>query len=207
MENLLSGTIAGHLRAAREVLGRLCGDTEFIATIEVVARRGAHTLSAGGKILFAGNGGSAADSQHLAAELVGRYAFERQGLAAVALTADTAALTAIGNDMGFERIFARQIEAIAHEGDMLIALSTSGRSPNVIAALKTARAHRVVTVGLTGRGGGDMAEWCDHLLAIPSTETPRIQEGHKVVGHIICGLIEELSAPQAARDAATSAHG
>ncbi len=198
MEDLLRVTIRAQLAASREVIASLCADEGIIAAMEAVARRAADVLFAGGKILFAGNGGSAADAQHLAAELVGRYAHDRPGLAALALTTDTAALTAIGNDYGFERIFARQIEAVARAGDLLIVMSTSGRSPNIIAALKTARARGVITVGFTGRGGGAMAEWCDYLLAVPSIDTPRIQEGHKAVGHIICGLIERLCAPEKA---------
>jgi D-sedoheptulose 7-phosphate isomerase len=195
MNGSLGVTIGAQLAATRDLIAALCVDRALIAEIEAVARRGAASLRAGGTILFAGNGGSAADAQHLAAELVGRYAYHRRGLAAVALTTDASALTAIGNDYGFERVFARQIEALGRAGDLFVALSTSGRSANVLAGLEAARAHGVITVGLTGQGGGAMREWCDHLLAIPSADTPRIQEGHKVVGHIICGLIEELCAP------------
>jgi D-sedoheptulose 7-phosphate isomerase len=203
MENLLSVTISAQLEASRKVVDSLCADVELIAVMEAVARRAAGVLGAGGKILFAGNGGSAADAQHLAAELVGRYAYDRPALAAVALTTDTAAITAIGNDFGFEYVFSRQIEAIARSGDLLIAMSTSGHSPNVVAALETARSRGVITAGLTGGGGGAMAKWCDYLLVMPSNDTPRIQEGHKVVGHIICGLIEQLCCPGSARASVT----
>lgn len=198
MDASLRATISTQLSAARELIANLCADDRLIVGMEAVAQQGAEVLRAGGTILFAGNGGSAADAQHLAAELVGRYAYDRRGLAAMALTTDASALTAIGNDYGFERVFARQIEALGRAGDLFIALSTSGRSANVIAALKTARVRGMITVGLTGRGGGAMGEWCDYLLTMPSAETPRIQEGHKVVGHVICGLIEALCAPAAA---------
>jgi D-sedoheptulose 7-phosphate isomerase len=196
VEDLLRVTIRAQLEAAREVMASLCADEVTIAVMEVVARRAADVLFAGGKLLFAGNGGSAADAQHLTAELVGRLTYDRRGLAALALTTDTSTLTAIGNDYGFERVFARQIEAVAHPGDLLIAMSTSGRSPNIIAALQAARSRGVITVGLTGRDGGAMAAWCDYLVAVPSSDTPRIQEGHQAVGHVICGLIERLCAPE-----------
>jgi D-sedoheptulose 7-phosphate isomerase len=198
MEGPLKATIGVQLATVRDLLADLCADAGLIAVMEAVARRGAEVLRAGGKILFLGNGGSAADAQHLAAELVGRYAYDRPGLAAVALTTDASILTAVGNDAGFERVFARQLEALARRGDMLIAMSTSGRSRNVIEALRTARGIGVTTVGLTGQGGGVMAEWCDHVLAMPSLDTPRIQEGHKVVGHILCGLLEQLCCPRPA---------
>jgi D-sedoheptulose 7-phosphate isomerase len=139
---------------------------------------------------LAGNGGSAADAQHIAGELVSRFAFDRPGLPAVALTTDSSILTAIGNDYGFERLFERQIQANGNSGDVFIGYSTSGKSPNVLRAFEAARLAGIVTVGLTGNRGGPMLDLCDHLLAIPSDSTPKIQEGHLVVGHIICGLIE-----------------
>jgi D-sedoheptulose 7-phosphate isomerase len=197
MDDSLTPTIAAQLAASRDVMGRLCADTTLIAAIETVARRGADALSAGGTILLAGNGGSAADAQHLAAELVGRFAYDRPGLAAIALTTDTSALTAIGNDYGFDRLFSRQIEAIGRRGDLLIAMSTSGRSPNILAALEAARTRGIVTVGLTGQTADRMTACCDHLLAMPSNDTPRIQEAHILVGHILCGLIEQLLHPRA----------
>jgi D-sedoheptulose 7-phosphate isomerase len=159
-------------------------------------------LRRGHKILFAGNGGSAADAQHLAGELVSRFNYDRPGLAAFALTTDTSVLTAIGNDYGYERVFARQVEAVGAAGDVFIGISTSGRSPNIVAALQAARAKGLATVGLTGRGGGLMPELCDHCLRTPSDETPRIQEGHIAMGHTICWLIERAIFP---RDAAPGA--
>ena len=172
------------------VLDAVRAAPDVAALVEAVARRCIAALRAGNKILLAGNGGSAADAQHLAAELVGRLAFERPGLPALALTADTAALTAIGNDYGFERLFARQIEAIGRSGDVFVGISTSGRSPNVLAALRLCRERGIVTVGLTGKSGGDMAALCDHCLCMPSAETPKIQEGHIVLGHILFALVE-----------------
>ncbi|MBT9486712.1 MAG: D-sedoheptulose 7-phosphate isomerase [Rubrivivax sp.] len=153
-------------------------------------------LRSGGKILLAGNGGSAADSQHIAGELVSRFAYDRPGLAAVALTTDSSILTAIGNDYGYEHLFARQVQALGKKGDVLIVYSTSGRSPNILAALQTARSAGLVTVGMTGNRGGPMTELCDHLLAVPSPDTPKIQEGHLVLGHVLCGLIESAIFPK-----------
>jgi D-sedoheptulose 7-phosphate isomerase len=189
-------TIASQLAAARDLMSSLCEDATLIAAIETVTQRAVETLRAGRTILLAGNGGSAADAQHIAAELVGRFAYDRPGLAAIALTTDTSALTAIANDHGFDRVFARQVEALGHRGDLLIGISTSGRSPNLIAALEAARTRGIVTVGLTGQNPGPMATLCDHVLAIPSTDTPRIQEAQILVGHIICSLIERALHPR-----------
>jgi D-sedoheptulose 7-phosphate isomerase len=153
-------------------------------------------LRNGNKILLAGNGGSAADCQHLAGELVSRFHYDRPGLPAVALTTDTSILTAIGNDYGYEYLFARQIEALANSGDVFFAISTSGSSPNILQALQTAREKGVATVGLTGRSGGEMPALCEHCLCVPADSTPRIQEGHILVGHIICCLIEQGMFPK-----------
>ena len=148
-------------------------------------------LRAGNKLLFAGNGGSAADAQHWAGELVSRFYFDRPGLPAIALTTDTSVLTAIGNDYGFDYVFARQVEALGQAGDVLLVISTSGRSPNILRAMFAARAKRMLVIGFSGESGGDMAESCDVCFRIPSTETPRIQEGHEFIGHLLCGLIEQ----------------
>jgi D-sedoheptulose 7-phosphate isomerase len=147
-------------------------------------------MKQGGKILLAGNGGSAADAQHIAGEFVSRFAFDRPGLPAIALTTDSSILTAIGNDYGYEKLFARQVQALGQKGDVFIAYSTSGKSPNILFALQEARARGLVCVGLTGNLGGPMSEICDHLLEVPSPDTPKIQEGHLVLGHILCGLVE-----------------
>jgi D-sedoheptulose 7-phosphate isomerase len=190
LEDRLQDFIAGELRKTASVIGALVADAELARTIETVARLCVKALHDGNKLLLAGNGGSAADAQHLAAELVSRFYFDRPGLAAVALTTDTSALTAIGNDYGFERLFARQVDALGRKGDVFIGLSTSGNSPNILKALDEARLKGLVTVGLTGQGGGKMAALCDHCLRMPSSETPRIQEGHIVVGHTLCALVE-----------------
>lgn len=147
-------------------------------------------LTGGGTVYFFGNGGSAADAQHWAAELTGRYIRERQGLAGVALTTDTSAITAIANDYGFDRIFARQIEALARPGDVAVGISTSGNSPNVLSGLKEARARGCKTVAVLGRDGGHMAAEADVTLLYPAMETPRIQEFHAVIGHLLCALVD-----------------
>ncbi len=160
------------------------------ADIEAAAERLARALKQGGRILLCGNGGSAADSQHLAAELVGRFVHHRRALPALALTTDTSALTAIGNDYGFEHIFARQVEALGAAGDVLIALSTSGHSPNILAAVAAARAAGLDTIGLLGRDGGPLRTAVDQAIVVPATETARIQEAHIFIGHCWCALIE-----------------
>lgn len=141
--------------------------------------------------MFCGNGGSASDSQHLAAELVGKLVFDRPGMPGMALTVDTSALTALGNDFGFEFIFSRQVEALGRSGDVLVGISTSGRSKNVVTAMRRAREQGIVTVAMTGANPGFVAELADHWIAIPHTETQKIQEGHIVLGHIFCALVEE----------------
>lgn len=145
----------------------------------------------GNKILVAGNGGSAADAQHFAGELVSRFAFDRPGLPAIALTTDTSILTAIGNDYGYERLFSRQLEANGRPGDLFLGISTSGNSPNVLLAAETARKMSMKVVGLTGDGGGKLAGLCDECLCVPSKSTPRIQECHLIVEHILCACVEE----------------
>ena len=147
-------------------------------------------VRAGGKLMFFGNGGSAADAQHLAAELTVRYKLSRSAIAAIALTTDSSAITAAANDLGFERIFARQIEALGRQGDVAIAISTSCKSPNVIAALKQARSMKLVTAALGGKGGGDVAGLADHFLVVPSDTTARIQEMHIILGQMLCGALE-----------------
>lgn len=148
------------------------------------------TINAGGKILFAGNGGSAADSQHLATELTVRYKTDRAPIAAIALTTDTSALTAIGNDFGFDHLFSRQVAALGRKGDIFIAISTSGNSKNIIAAIHEAKKLGITVVGFTGKTGGNMAGLCDILLNVPSTTTARIQEMHITLGQMLCGALE-----------------
>lgn len=173
--------------ATLELLSR---DEQITAEVEQIAQACCAALRAGHKILFAGNGGSAADAQHLAGELVSRFNFDRPGLAAFALTTDTSVLTAIGNDYGYDKAFARQVNAVGNRGDVFFAISTSGRSPSILRALEEGRRKGLVTVGFTGKSGGDMPPLCDYCLRVPVAETPKIQEGHIVLGHIICGLIE-----------------
>ncbi len=173
--------------ATLELLAR---DEHVIDEVERIAQACCAALRAGHKILFAGNGGSAADAQHLAGELVGRFNFDRPGLAAFALTTDTSVLTAIGNDFGYDHVFVRQLNAVGAKGDVFFAISTSGCSTSILRALEQGRAKGMVTVGLTGKSGGEMPPLCDYCLRIPVAETAKIQEGHIVLGHIICGLIE-----------------
>jgi len=145
----------------------------------------------GKKTLTAGNGGSAADAQHIAAEFVSRFYFDRPALPSIALTTDTSILTAIGNDYGYDRLFARQLEANGNSGDIFIAISTSGNSANIIEALKVCKDRDIISVGLSGESGGKMAELCDYMIKVPSNITPRIQESHILIGHIICATVEE----------------
>jgi len=158
--------------------------------LEAIALAMTATLRAGGKILWCGNGGSAGDSQHLAAEVVGRFRRARQGLASIALTTDTSILTAVANDYGFDVVFSRQVEALGNPGDLLVGVSTSGNSRNVIAALEAARSRGLVTVAFTGAGGGKLAALADHLFAVASRDTARIQEAHILAGHMLCDWIE-----------------
>ena len=160
------------------------------ARIAALALRMAVTLAKGNKLLFCGNGGSAADSQHLAAEFVNRFLISRPPLPAIALTTDSSILTAIGNDFGFEQVFSKQVQALGLPGDMLVAISTSGGSPNVLRALDAARERSLTTVGLTGKGGGAMAPLCDVLINVDDQRTPLIQEMHIAAGHLLCGLTD-----------------
>lgn len=159
-------------------------------SLDKVAVEISKSLRYGGKLLIAGNGGSASQSQHLAAEIVGRYTKERMGYPAVALTTDTSIITAIGNDYGFNEIFRRQIEALGKRGDIFLAISTSGNSPNVLSAMEEAKKRGLVVVALTGRDGGKMKDLCDYHLNIPLKDTPRIQEFHEIIIHIIAELVE-----------------
>lgn len=176
---------------ARSVLDAMFRDAEFVRQIERAARATLKAFRSGRKVLLAGNGGSAADAQHLAGELVNRFRFDRPGLPAVALTTDTSVLTSIANDSGYDQVFARQVEALGRSGDVFWAFSTSGRSPGILAALDVARRRKLVTIGFTGQAGEDMIGRCDIALAAPSRDTPRIQEIHALIGHILCELIEE----------------
>ena len=175
---------------AQQVMQSMLADTALQETLGQAANACIQSLNKGGKILLAGNGGSAADAQHIAGEFVSRFAFDRPGLPAIALTTDTSILTAIGNDYGYEKLFARQVQALGNQCDIFIGYSTSGKSPNILMALQEARAKGLVCIGLTGNRGRPMHDLCDYTLAVPNADTPKIQEGHLVLGHILCGLVE-----------------
>ncbi|MGA3081102.1 MAG: D-sedoheptulose 7-phosphate isomerase [Terracidiphilus sp.] len=181
--SIFGNAIVEHLEVVRQL-------KEQQGVLQAIAMAMTATLLARGKILWCGNGGSAADSQHLAAEIVGRFRRERCGLASLALTADTSILTSVANDYGFDTVFSRQVEALGAPGDLLVGISTSGKSRNVLAALETARSQGMVTVAFTGAGGGKMAVLADHLFAVASSETARIQEAHMLAGHMLCDWIE-----------------
>lgn len=185
--------IESELAHSQDVINAIVADRGLRSRIEEAATLCLNALNSGGKILLAGNGGSAAEAQHIAAEFVSKFAFDRPGLSAIALTTDTSILTAIGNDYGYEKLFARQIQAIGCENDVFIGYSTSGNSTNIVNALIEAKRLGIVTIGLTGMCEGQMNDFCDCLLDVPSKETSKIQEGHLIIGHIICGLVEKLS--------------
>lgn len=166
-------------------------ERDMSALIAEVTGALVETFRSGGKLIVMGNGGSAADSQHFAAEIVGRFKMERKALPAVALSTDSSILTAIGNDYGFDSVFSRQVEALASAGDMVVGISTSGNSPNVLKALQLAREHGCRTVGLLGKDGGSIKDVCDLSLIVPTSDTPRIQEAHITIIHIICDLVEK----------------
>lgn len=187
MENKINSAIKAHLEAA----SALAADPSVLAKISEAL---VGTARAGGKVLVCGNGGSAADSQHIAAELVGRFKKERRGIAALALTTDTSILTSVGNDYGFDRIFERQVEALGRPGDLLIAISTSGSSPNVLKAAGKAKASGMTVVGFFGKAGGAILKYCDLAFLAPAADTPRVQEMHILAVHIVCELVEDALA-------------
>jgi D-sedoheptulose 7-phosphate isomerase len=185
-----------YLVRSRNVIQAAIDDPAFAAAIRDIVEVTTTALDKGGKLLLAGNGGSAADAQHLAGEMLSRLYYDRAPAAAIALTTDSSVLTAIGNDYGYERLFERQILGLGCAGDVFIAISTSGRSANILRAIDAARQKKIVTVGLTGRTGGEMASRCDICLHAPSDSTPLIQQIHITAGHIICGLVEERLFPR-----------
>jgi D-sedoheptulose 7-phosphate isomerase len=191
--------IAAHLAQSLAALERANSDMPLLATARAIAAAVIAALRSGNKILIAGNGGSAADAQHIAAEIVGRYKLDRPAYAAIALTTDTSALTAIANDYGFEQVFARQVAGLGRRGDVLVALSTSGRSANILAALHAAREHGLVTIGFTGTKGMALGALCDHLLVAPSDDTPVIQQIHLSLAHGICDAIEQSMPPETSK--------
>jgi len=183
--------VLDYLVRSREVIQAAIDDPAFADAIRSIVEVTATALDKGHKLLLAGNGGSAADAQHLAGEMLSRLHYDRAPAAAIALTTDTSVLTAIGNDYGYERLFERQILGLGCAGDVFIAISTSGRSANILRAIDAARQKQILTVGFTGRTGGEMSSRCDICLHAPSDSTPLIQQIHITAGHVICGLVEE----------------
>lgn len=182
--------ISAQINEAQQVMSAMLADVSLISIVEAAANACITSFQQGGKILLAGNGGSAADAQHIAGEFVSRFAFDRPGLPAIALTTDSSILTSIGNDYGYEKLFSRQVQAHGNKGDIFIGYSTSGMSPNIMRAFEESRTRGLICIGLTGNRGGPMQSLCDYLIEIPSSDTPKIQEGHLVIGHILCGLVE-----------------
>ena len=191
MENMMLNFIESQIEKSYKTKKAILEDDSLLSVIREVSSKTVEAYRRGNKTLIAGNGGSAADAQHIAGEFVSRFYFDRPGLPSMALTTDTSILTAIGNDYGYERLFARQIEANAKEGDVFIAISTSGNSPNILEALEVCKDRNILSVGLTGESGGRMKDICDYCICVPSSETPRIQESHILIGHIICAVVEE----------------
>lgn len=183
--------IKNHFEESLRVKEQILRDEDLIALIEKVARELIKAYQNGKKTLIAGNGGSAADAQHMAGEFVSRFYFDRPGIASIALTTDTSIITAIGNDYGYEKLFSRQVEAQGVSGDVFIGISTSGNSKNILEALKVCKQKGILSVGFTGASGGAMNELCDYCIKVPSSCTPRIQEAHLVIEHILCAIVEE----------------
>ena len=183
--------IKDQIKASYETKQAIYENEDLLDKIEDVARRCVALYKTDKKTILAGNGGSAADAQHIAAELVGRYGFDRPSIPSLALTTDTSNLTAIGNDYGYDQVFSRQLEGMGQEGDIFIGISTSGNSVNIIKAFESAKKKGITTVAFTGRDGGEMAKMADVALIVPSHATPRIQESHILIGHILCDIIEK----------------
>jgi D-sedoheptulose 7-phosphate isomerase len=188
-----AGLVERRVRESLAVQERLL-EPDTVAAVVGAAELIAAALQRGGKLLAFGNGGSAADATHITAELVGRFLLERRGLPALSLSDNASAVTAIANDYGYERVFARQVEALGAEGDVALGISTSGSSGNVLAGMEAARAGGLATIGLTGGDGGRLAQAADVCIVVPSDETPRIQEGHTLVAHVLCELVEQAIA-------------
>src|SRR5271170_4480985 len=196
MASAAIASIVQHLAQSRDAVQAAIDSDAFLATAEAIVDRLVEAIAAGGKVLLAGNGGSAADAQHLAGEFLSRLNYDRAPAAAIALTTDSSVLTAIGNDYGYDRVFERQVLGLGVPGDVLIAISTSGRSPNILRAIDAARSKGLVVVGFTGKSGGEMAARCELCLRAPADTTPLIQQLHITAGHIICGLVEERLFPK-----------
>jgi D-sedoheptulose 7-phosphate isomerase len=206
MADSFDEAIARYFRDSCDVLERAARDPQLRRSLAAVAERIIEAFRAGGKVLLAGNGGSAADAQHIAAEFLSRFKLDRNPLPAIALTTDTSVLTAIGNDYGFADVFERQVRGLGRAGDVFIAISTSGRSANVLAALRAARESRLTTVGFTGGDGGEMPALCDFTVTAPADDTALIQQIHLVAAHVLCLLVERdlFGAAQAQPDRAAA---
>lgn len=178
------------IRDSIQTKNKILADAGLLAMVERVTQLCIDTYRRGGKVILAGNGGSAADAQHIAAEFVSRFNFDRPGLPSIALSTDTSMLTAIANDYGYEHVFSRQVQANGKSGDVFIGISTSGRSKNILAAVAECKKMNIATVGLTGGNGGDL-KTCDYCIMVPSDQTPRIQESHILIGHVICAAVEQ----------------
>ena len=183
--------IQRYVKDSTASLSKMSSDTELMSEVTNIADECVSRLQKGKKLLFAGNGGSAADCQHMAGEYVSRFLFDRDGLPAIALTTDSSILTAIGNDYGFENLFSRQVEALGASGDLLFCYSTSGNSENILKAIEAAKKMDICVAGMTGFNKGKMDDMCDYLIQIPSSHTPNIQEGHLIAGHAICCAVEQ----------------
>jgi len=188
----INETIINQIQESISVKQHILSDNQLLEKIKVAALMVTDSYKQGGKTLIAGNGGSAADAQHIAGEFVSRFYFDRPGLPAIALTTDTSILTAIGNDYGFDKLFERQVQAQGRAEDIFIGITTSGNSPNIINALKACKEKNIKSIILTGQTGGKTVELCDLCIQVPSTETPRIQEAHILISHIICCIVEEV---------------
>lgn len=183
--------IQRYVKDSTASLSKMSSDTQLMSEVTNIADECVSRLQKGKKLLFAGNGGSAADCQHMAGEYVSRFLFDRDGLPAIALTTDSSILTAIGNDYGFENLFSRQVEALGASGDLLFCYSTSGNSENILKAIEAAKKMDICVAGMTGFNKGKMDDMCDYLIQIPSSHTPNIQEGHLIAGHAICCAVEQ----------------
>ncbi len=190
MADTRADSVKSYFQRSCEALNRAADDRALSDAIIAISARVTQAFRLGGKLMLAGNGGSAADAQHIAAEFLSRFQFDRSPLPAIALTTDSSVLTAVGNDYGYEQVFERQVRGLGRAGDVFIGISTSGRSPNVLAALKAAREAHVTTIGFTGAGANEMTALCDYLLAAPSNETALIQQIHITAAHAICGMVE-----------------
>lgn len=191
MAHQLTTAVQQQIEETRRGFDKLLADEPVMEAVAQVAALCTDTIRAGGKVMFAGNGGSAADAQHLAGEFVSRFNFDRPGIAGLALTTDTSVLTAIGNDYGYEQVFSRQLQALGRPGDVFVGITTSGQSPNILRAFTQARSAGVRTVGMTGAKGASLREVCDYCIIVPEHPTPRVQELHIAIGHTICALVEE----------------